>query len=235
MPVRDYNIIRINMIKENVEKLLNELPEGVQLVAAAKTRGSQEILEAIDSGIKIIGENYVQEAAAAFSAVGRKVRWHFIGHLQKNKVKKAVEIFDMIETVDSYDLAGEIDKRCAKISKIMSVLIEINSGKEKQKFGVLPENAAHLIKGISGFKNIKILGLMTMGPRFGNPQDSRPYFIGTRKIFEKIKKLDLPSVEMKYLSMGMTNSYRIAIEEGANIVRIGTLIFGKRQCEIKSL
>ena len=216
------------MIKENVEKILNELPKGVKLVAAAKTRTPEEILEAIDAGVEIVGESYIQEARRAFDVIGRKVKWHFIGHLQKNKVKKAMEIFDMIETVDSYDLAKEIDKRCSQISKIMPVLIEINSGREKQKFGVFPENAENLIKEISDFSDVKIMGLMTMGPRFGNPEDSRPYFIETRKIFEKIKELNIANIEMRYLSMGMTNSYKVAIEERANIVRIGTLIFGKR-------
>jgi hypothetical protein len=216
------------MIKQNAMKILNELPKGVKLVAAAKTRTPEEILEAIDAGIKIIGENYVQETQRAFDVIGRKVKWHFIGHLQKNKVKKAVKIFDMIETVDSYDLAKEIDKRCSQISKIMPVLIEINSGREKQKFGVFPEDTENLIKEISDFSNVKIMGLMTMGPRFGNPEDSRPYFVETRKIFEKNKELNIPNIEMRYLSMGMTNSYQIAIEEGANIVRIGTLIFGER-------
>lgn len=211
-----------------MEKILNELPEDVELVAAAKTRTPEEILEAIDAGVEIVGESYIQEARMAFDVIGRKVKWHFIGHLQKNKVKKAVKIFDMIETVDSYDLAKEIDKRCSQISKIMPVLIEINSGREKQKFGVFPENAENLIKEISNFSNIKIIGLMTMGPRFGNPEDSRPYFVETRKIFEKIKELNIANIEMRYLSMGMTNSYKVAIEEGANIVRIGTLIFGKR-------
>jgi len=216
------------MIEENVKKILDELPENVELVAAAKTRTPEEIKEAIEAGVKIVGENYVQEARRAFEVIGKKVKWHFIGHLQKNKVKKAVKIFDMIETVDSYDLAQEINKRCNQISKIMPVLIEINSGKEKQKSGVFPEGVMDLIKKISNFPNIKIMGLMTMGPRFGNPEDSRPYFIETRKIFKKIRERNLPCVEMKYLSMGMTNSYQIAIEEKANMVRIGTLIFGKR-------
>jgi len=211
-----------------VEETLNELPKGVKLVAAAKTRTPEEILEAIDAGVEIVGENYIQEARRAFDVIGRKVKWHFIGHLQKNKVKKAVKILDMIETVDSYALAKEIDRRCSQISKIMPVLIEINSGRERQKFGVFPEDAEDLIREISDFSNIKIMGLMTMGPRFGNPIDSRPYFVETRKIFEKIKELNIANVEMRYLSMGMTNSYKVAIEEGANIVRIGTLIFGKR-------
>jgi len=218
------------MIKENVKKILDELPENIELVAAAKARTSEEIEEAIEAGIKIVGENYVQEAQRAWAVIGKRVKWHFIGHLQKNKVKKAVKIFDMIETVDSYNLAKEISERCSQISKMMPVLIEVNSGKEKQKFGVFPEDVLNLIKEISDFSNIKVIGLMTMGPRFGNPEDSRPYFIETRKIFEKIKGLNLPNIEMRYLSMGMTNSYQIAIEEKANMVRIGTLIFGKRSC-----
>ena len=218
------------MIKENVKKILSELPEGVELVAAAKTRTAEEILEAINAGIKIIGENYVQEASKTQSAIG-DVKWHFIGHLQKNKVKKAVEIFDMLETVDSPELAGEIDKRCSQISKLMTVLIEINSGREKQKSGVFPEDAENLIREISNFKSIKIAGLMTMGPRFGSPEATRPYFVETKKLFEKIKNLNIPNVEMKYLSMGMTNSYKVALEEGANMVRIGTLIFGERDYE----
>jgi pyridoxal phosphate enzyme (YggS family) len=215
-------------IKRNVRQLLSELPDGVQLVAAAKTRSPQEILEAIEAGIKIIGENYVQEAEKAYKVVGHKARWHFIGHLQKNKVKKAIEIFDMIETVDSVDIASEIDKRCTQISKTMPVLVEINSSREEQKAGVYPENAEKLIIGVAALKNIRVMGLMTMGPSSANAEDTRSCFAETRKIFNRIKKLNLPRVEMKYLSMGMTDSYRTAIEEGANIVRIGSKIFGVR-------
>ncbi len=215
-------------IKQNVQKILGELPDGVELVAAAKTRQPDEILEAVESGIKIIGENYVQETERAYQVVRNKTKWHFIGHLQKNKGKKAVRIFDMIETVDSIEIAKEIDKRCSQIGKVMPVLVEVNSGREKQKSGVLPEETEQLVEEISGLQNIKVMGLMTMGPRFGNPEDSRPYFVETRKIYDRIKKLDLPNIEMRYLSMGMTSSYQIAIEEGANIVRIGTKIFGER-------
>jgi hypothetical protein len=215
-------------IKQNVNQILNELPDGVQLVAAAKTREPREILEAIEAGVKIVGENYVQEAERACEIIGNKTQWHFIGHLQKNKVKKAVAIFDMIETVDSVEIAREIDKKCAQAGKTMPVLIEINSGREKQKAGVYPENAEKLVNEISTFKNIRVTGLMTMGPQSGNPEDARPYFIETRKVFDRIKKLNLPDVEMKYLSMGMTNSYQIALDEGANIVRIGSRIFGER-------
>lgn len=216
------------MIEENVKQILSELPVGVQLVAAAKTRTPEEILRAAESGVRIIGENYVQEAQKAYELVGHKVKWHFIGHLQRNKVKKAVKIFDMIETLDSLDLAEEIDKRSGQIGKNMAVLIEINSGKEPQKFGVMPEETENFIQETSRFKNMMIRGLMTMGPAFGDPEDARPYFIATKKLFDKMKDIDLPNVEMRYLSMGMTNSYKVAIEEGANIIRIGTKIFGPR-------
>ncbi|MFW6131345.1 MAG: YggS family pyridoxal phosphate-dependent enzyme [Candidatus Aminicenantaceae bacterium] len=216
------------MIAENVKNLLEELPEGVELVGAAKKKTPEQIMKAVEAGVKIIGENYVQEAEEAFNKIGKTVKWHFIGHLQKNKVKKAVEIFDMIETVDSKHLALEIDKRCRNMGKVIPVLIEVNSGREKQKFGVLPEKVEDLIDETAGLKNIKIQGLMTMGPFTGDPENARPYFIETRKIFEKMKSTNIPGVEMKYLSMGMTNSYKIAIEEGANIVRVGTKIFGPR-------
>ncbi|MEJ2047953.1 MAG: alanine racemase, partial [Dehalococcoidia bacterium] len=136
-------------IRENVKQILSELPPGVALVAAAKTRSPREIQEAVEAGIRVIGENYLQEAESAHQAVGEKAKWHFIGHLQKNKVKKAVRLFDMIETVDSVEIAREISKRCAQIGKTMPVLIEINSGREVQKWGVLPEKAIELVREIS--------------------------------------------------------------------------------------
>lgn len=219
-----------NIIRDNVLKLLNELPSHVQLVAAAKTRTPEEIREAAEAGIRIIGENYIQEAVRIYEALGRSVLYHFIGHLQENKVKKAVEIFDLIETVDSLSLAGEIDKRCASINKTMPVLIEINSAHEPQKSGVFPEQAESLIRELSDLKNIRVCGLMTMGPFLaGGPESMRPYFRKTRKCFEKIQTLLIPNIDMKILSMGMSDSYRIAVEEGANMVRIGTKIFGERQ------
>jgi len=216
------------MIKENIKKILEELPEGVQLVAAAKTRTPEEILEAIQAGLTIIGHNYVQEAERAFEAIGPKAKWHMIGHLQSNKAKKAVRIFDMIETVDSIKLAKAIDKACANINKSMPVLIEINSGEEPQKAGVMPADAVSLVKEISELANLRTVGLMTMGPFSGDPEDARPYFQKTRQLFNDIDQANLPGVEMRYLSMGMSNSYRVALEEGANLVRIGTRIFGER-------
>ena len=216
------------MIKENIKEILEELPVGVQLVAAAKTRTVAEISEAIQAGLTIIGHNYVQEAERAFEAIGPMAKWHMIGHLQSNKAKKAVRIFDMIETVDSLKLAKAIDKACLNINKSMPVLIEINSGEETQKAGVIPSNAVSLVKEISGLENVRIMGLMTMGPFSGDPEDARPYFQKTKQLFEDIEQANLPGIEMRYLSMGMSNSYRVALEEGANLVRIGTRIFGER-------
>ncbi|OPX35124.1 MAG: YggS family pyridoxal phosphate enzyme [Desulfobacteraceae bacterium 4484_190.2] len=217
------------MIKENVSKILEELPEGVSLVGAGKTRTPQEILEAVEVGLEIIGENYVQEAERAFQVIGEKVKWHMIGHLQSNKAKKAVRIFDLIETVDSIKLARAIDRACVTIDKVMPILMEINSGEESQKAGVMPEDAISLAKEMSALNNIKLMGLMTMGPFAGDPEDSRPYFQKTKKLFEEIKEMGLPRIEMKYLSMGMSNSYKVALEEGANVVRIGTKLFGERE------
>jgi len=217
------------MIEENVKRLLGELPEGVTLLAAAKERSADEISRAIKAGITMIGENYLQDTLKVINKVEGDAEWHFIGHLQRNKVKKVIEIFDMIESVDSLRLAEEIEKCCERKGKIMPILIEVNSGEEAQKSGVAPKEVAPLIGEISSFRHIKIMGLMTIGPRFGDPEESRPYFRKTKEIFEQIKDLNLLNIEMKYLSMGMTNSYKIAIEEGANVVRIGIRIFGERE------
>jgi pyridoxal phosphate enzyme (YggS family) len=216
------------MIADNVKAILAELPPGVELVAAAKTRTPAEILEAIDAGVRTVGENYVQEAEKAFSVIGHKARWHFIGHLQTNKARKAVEIFDLIETVDSASLAREIGRRSAALGKTTPVLVEVNSGREPQKFGILPEDVETLVREIAVLPNVRVAGLMTMGPFEGDPEDSRPYFRETRKVWQALRALAVPGVDMRHLSMGMTNSWRVAVEEGANMVRIGTAIFGPR-------
>ena len=222
----------MSAIPENVAELLRELPPGVRLVAAAKTRSAEEVLEAVEAGVEIVGENYVQEAERAYQAVGDRAQWHFIGHLQRNKVKKAVRVFDMIETVDSGAVAADIDRRCREIDKVMPVLIEVNSGRERQKSGVYPEAVEGLVREIAALESVRVMGLMTMGPAVGDPEDARPYFVQTRKVFERLKELELPAVAMEYLSMGMTNSYRIAIEEGANVVRIGSRIFGAHEATV---
>lgn len=215
------------MIAENVKALLAEIPQGVELVAAAKGRSASEVLEAIQAGVRIIGDNYLQEAEAHIAAIGTRAKWHFIGTIQQNKIKTIAVLFDTVETIDSVEIARALDRQCSYLGKVMPVLIEVNSGREPQKSGVSPEDVELLLGQISSLRNIKVQGLMTMGPRFGEPADSRPYFVSTRKLYEQISKWKIPNIAMKYLSMGMTNTYRIAIEEGANIVRIGTKIFGE--------
>ena len=218
------------MIRDNVKRILAELPEGVQLVGAAKTRTAEEVREAIEAGLTIIGHNYVQEAERLFDVVRQSVKCHLIGHLQSNKAKKAAAIFDMIETVDSMKLAKAIDNACKGLNKIMPILVEINSGEEAQKAGVMPENAISLLQDIAGLVHVKVVGLMTMGPFSGDPEEARPYFRKTKHLFDEIRLLHLDTVDMTFLSMGMSNSYAVAIEEGANLVRIGTKIFGERIC-----
>ncbi|MDW7679301.1 MAG: YggS family pyridoxal phosphate-dependent enzyme [bacterium] len=216
-------------IHDSVKTIMQNLPDGVRLLAAAKTRTTDEVKAAVDAGIQIIGYNYVQEAEQMYQIIGNRVQWHMIGHLQRNKAKKAVCLFDMIETIDSVRLAKTVDRRCAEIGKVMPVLIEINSGREENKAGVLPEQVDMVIEQIRGLSNIRIQGLMTMGPLTGDPEDARPYFQVTAEIFNRLKQAEIPQVEMCYLSMGMSNSYLVAIEEGANLVRIGTRLFGERQ------
>ena len=198
------------------------------LLAVAKTRSLEEVEAVISAGVTHIGYNYVQEALPIIQAIGNRATWHMIGHLQRNKAKPAVQLFDMIETIDSWRLAKAVERHCANVGKTMSVLIEINSGREANKTGVMPESVDALVERMSALEHIRVEGLMTMGPRFGNPEDSRPYFKTTREAFECLAARNLVNVTMRYLSMGMSNSYRIAIEEGANIIRLGTVLFGER-------
>jgi len=221
-------------IAANVKRILETLPTGVILVAAAKARTAREVEEVLRAGVTHVGHNYVQEAEQMIPLIKvpqlqGKVRWHMIGHLQKNKVKKAVRLFDMIETLDSWPLAKLIDRRCAAIGKTMPVLVEVNIGREASKTGVLPEEVDDLVRRVSDLQHIRVQGLMTMGPRFGDPEDARPYFRATKEAFDRLAKANLPNVEMRYLSMGMSNSYQGALEEGANMVRLGTVLFGERE------
>ncbi len=213
------------MIFHNVQSLLAELPPGVKLVAAVKGRSPTEVLAAIQAGVNTIGENYLQEAQAHQAVIGRSAAWHFIGALQHNKVKLAVSLCDMIETVDSLSLAETIDRHASRLDKIMPILIEVNSGREIQKAGVMPEKVNELAEQISQLAHIRLMGLMTMGPRTGDPEAARPYFTATRRLFEDLSRRCIPRVTMEYLSMGMTNSYQAALQEGANIVRLGSKIF----------
>ncbi len=216
-------------ISENVRAMLAELPTGVELVAAAKTRNADDIRAAIAGGVRIIGENYLQEAEAVHAEIGDAVRWHFIGHLQRNKVNRAVRLFDMIQSLDSLALAHAIDRAAAAAGKLMPVLIEVNSGEETQKSGVAPEAVLPLAIEVAKLPNLKLEGLMTVGSFSPDPEELRPCFALTRRLRDEIRALELPGVDLRYLSKGMTDSYPVAISEGANLVRIGTRLFGARQ------
>ena len=210
-------------ITENAKKYLINIPHNVILVAAAKTRTVEEIREAVQAGIKYIGENYIQEAESVIPQIQDDVKWHFIGKLQRNKVKKAVQLFDIIETVDSCKLAKEINKRAEQFNKTIEVFIEINIGEEPNKSGVYPADAAELVQCIQEMPFLKLTGFMTMGPVVDDPEALRPYFRKAAALFSQYK-----NDTVKYLSMGMTDSYKVAIDEGSNIIRIGTGLFGPR-------
>ena len=219
----------IKTIRENIERLLVEIPSSVTIVAACKTRTVMEVNVAFEAGLRHFGHNYVQEAQAMLSQLSFKAEWHLIGHLQRNKTEEATQLFNSIDSVDSIRLVQELEKRSYQQGKIIPVLMEVNSGREENKSGALPENVEELAFSISHQPHLRLEGLMTMGPRSGDPQESRLYFVETRRLFERLASLNLANTSMRYLSMGMSNSYQIAIQEGANMIRLGTAIFGESQ------
>ena len=219
------NLETINKkIKEAALKV-NRDPQEIKLIAVTKTATLEQIKEAINEGVKIIGENKVQEAKGKRQVLTTEVKWHLIGHLQTNKVKYAVEIFDLIHSVDSIKLAKEIDKRSVQFKKTIDVLIEVNISGEETKYGYNPEKVESFLKEISEFSGIRIRGLMTIAPISKNKEEVRPYFRRLRELSERIRDKNIKNIKMDYLSMGMTDDFEIAIEEGANMVRIGRGIF----------
>ncbi len=225
----------MSRIADRFNEIRNSIPDDVELVAATKNRDVAEIKEVIDAGAGVIGENYTYpEAVEKYDQLGdlsNQVTWELIGHLQKNDINKALPIFDRIQTVESLSKAKHIDKRVPKAGKeIMPILIEINSGREEAKYGLTPEkrDLEELVEGISQLKHLRLEGLMTMGPFRGDPEDARPYFRVTKELYDYAKTIVSGKNKMDTLSMGMTNSYRVAIEEGATMVRVGTAIFGER-------
>jgi PLP dependent protein len=218
----------VSLIASNMRRILAVIPDGVQVVVVAKGRQQAEIIEAVEAGATIIGENYVQEAEKAQERVGLRVQWHFIGHLQSNKAKKAVSLFDLIQTVDSVSLAREINRRASDRGRRLPVLLEVNCGREPAKSGLLAEEVESALVEVSTLPYLRVAGLMTMGPALSDPEELRPYFRETRRLFERLRRRQLPGVEMTHLSMGMSDSFRIAIDEGANMVRLGRAIFGER-------
>jgi pyridoxal phosphate enzyme (YggS family) len=197
-------------------------------MAVTKTVDEGRIAAAVAAGVDMIGENYVQEAQRKIEAIGKRIAWHMIGHLQTNKAKYAVKLFDMVHSVDSIALARELDRRSRDVGRIMGILIEVNSGGEATKSGVPPEKVLPLIREVALLKNIAVRGLMTMPPWFDDPQEARPYFAALRGLRERIEAECISGVGMQELSMGMSTDYQVAIEEGATIVRVGRGIFGER-------
>jgi len=188
----------------------------------------ERIREAIEAGQKIFGENRVQEALAKYEILGDDCRWHMVGHLQRNKVKHALRMFELIHSLDSLRLAEEIEKQAGKVGTIAQTLLQVNVSGEETKFGVAEDEVLTLIEKVAELQHVRIMGLMTIGPIVSEPEEVRPYFARLREIFEDIKGRKIPNVEMKYLSMGMTQDFEVAVEEGANMLRIGTAIFGPR-------
>lgn len=232
------------MLKANLENVLKRIGDvtlncgrssgSVRLVSVTKTVSVNRIREAIEAGADTFGENYVQEAGDKIIELSAlPISWHFIGHLQSNKAKHAVNLFDMIHSVDSAKLAKEIDRQAEKIGKIQDILIQVNVAGEIQKFGIAPEKVFDLVRLVGNFQNVSIKGLMTMPPFFNNPEKVRPCFRQLRQLRDRVQKdlLDQKGMEhisLRELSMGMTGDFETAILEGATMVRIGTAIFGER-------
>jgi pyridoxal phosphate enzyme (YggS family) len=219
----------LEIINEKIKKAalkVNRHPEEIKLVAVTKTATIEQIKDALSAGVKIIGENKVQEAKEKYQILTTDTEWHLVGHLQTNKVKYAIEIFDCIQSMDSIKLAKEIDRRSLQFGKITNVLVEVNVSGEETKYGIKPEEVKPFLKEISKFSRIRVRGLMTIAPIGEIKEEVRPYFRKLRELFKEIKSKNIKNVKMDYLSMGMTDDFEVAIEEGANMVRIGRGIFG---------
>ena len=220
-------------VEKNIEKAMArrvvEKNTPVQLIAVTKNHDIVAMREAIDAGATHIGENRIQEAKEKFAALDRKVVWHLIGHLQTNKAKQAVKMFDLIHSVDSEHLAREIDKEAGKIGKCQDILVQVNLAKEDSKSGIYKEDLSNLLSIIDELENVRLCGLMCIAPNYDEVEKCRPLFREMHEIYSRVKEIKFKTANIKYLSMGMTHDYEIAVEEGANLVRVGTGIFGPRQ------
>jgi hypothetical protein len=223
---------RIDLLWERIRQaaLASRRPEtSIRLVAVSKTMPVEDVKEAIAAGVTEFGENYIQEAREKTAILARyPVTWHFIGHLQSNKAKYAVRMFDLIHSVDSLKLATELDKYAKKTDKVQAILIQVNLAREASKSGVYAEDIMPLLREIGQLKNLAVKGLMTMPPYFNAPEKVRPFFAALRELGERINNENIPNIFMRELSMGMTGDFEVAIREGATMVRVGTAIFGER-------
>ena len=203
-------------------------PRSIKLLAAAKSQSVEAIRAAIAAGVTLIGENYVQEAADKKRLISESIEWHMIGHLQRNKAKLAVELFDMIESLDNLALARDLDKEGAKRGKTIRAFVEVNLGGEESKSGIAKDQLSPMLVEMGKLAHLRVEGLMTVPPFRENLEEVRPFFRELRELRDSLADLHLPNVQLKELSMGMTHDYTVAIEEGATIVRIGTALFGPR-------
>ncbi len=222
------NVARVRERMEAAAKRAGRDLGKIRLVAVSKTVGLERIIPAIEAGVDSLGENYVQEAQEKIGALEQRVSWHFIGHLQSNKAKVATRLFDWVHSVDSLKLAEELSRAGRQQSKILPVLLQVNLGREETKFGAREEEVFRLLEGMGSLPGVSIKGLMGMPPFFENPEESRPYFRALRILAENVSKRQVPGVRMEELSMGMSNDFEVAIEEGATLVRVGTAVFGPR-------
>lgn len=224
---------RLERVKERIKETADACKRpvaSIRMVAVSKTMPAEVVREAIEAGVTDLGENYIQEAKEKINALATyPVTWHYIGHLQSNKAKYAVRLFDLIHSVDSLKLAKELDKYAKKNDKIQTILIQVNVAREDSKSGVYLEDSMRLLREVSRLENISVKGLMTMPPYFNAPEKVRPFFAALRQFRDQIKKEAIPNISMDELSMGMTGDFETAIEEGATMVRIGTAIFGDRR------
>jgi pyridoxal phosphate enzyme (YggS family) len=227
MPIAD-NLRTVTARIEAAARRAGRDPSSVKLVVVTKTVDEDRIRQAVASGALILGENRVQEARGKIEHLGRPALWHLIGHLQTNKAKYAVRLFDLIHSVDSLELAGELDRQAAKTGKVQDILIEVSIAGEEAKAGVAIEHAPALVVEIAKFRHVSVKGLMTMPPFLDDPEQVRPYFRRLRDLSGEIARQNIPGVSMRELSMGMSGDFEVAVEEGASIVRVGTAIFGER-------
>ena len=225
------NITKIKQRISSIGSAGKQASSSVEIVAVTKGREIPQIEEAINSGISNIAENKVQEALAKYNELTnsrtheQKIKWHMVGHLQTNKARDAVGIFDLIQSVDSLRLAAQIDKEAAGINKLQEVLIEVKTSPEATKFGFTPEEVVSALKEITKLKHIRVRGLMTIAPMVSDPNQARPYFRSLRELRDKIIDMRYAICDMRYLSMGMTDDFQVAIEEGSNMIRLGRAIF----------
>lgn len=221
----------LGAVKERIAKAAARVgrdPDSITLVAVTKTVAVDRIREAIEAGHGVFGENRVQEAQEKVQALGRRVQWHLIGHLQRNKVRYVGDLFEMIHSVDSLPLAQDIDRRAAQRGIVMPILIQVNIGDEGTKSGVPATEAPALVQAIATLSHIAVKGLMSVPPPVADPEDARPYCVQLRRLAEQIGQANIPHVSMAELSMGMSHDFEVAIQEGATLVRVGSAIFGPR-------